>query len=225
MSVWYAIPSRKIEKDKTNSISKWKEKGYNTAVYLDPGFQPYADFSIVGVYEGYAKAVNILCHEILQIDKEANIVVTGGDDVYPDENHSPKDLETEFLEHFHGTLGVMQPTGDRWMIDAQGKCSAERVCYSPWMGREFIERINGGTGPIWHEYFHFYEDEELHEVATKLGILWHRPDLSQYHDHWLRRKEKQPAYLSNARYGWDAAKKLFDSRKASGFPGHQLLVS
>lgn len=124
------------------------------------------------------------------------------------------------------TFGVMQPTGDRWG-DKQG-AYADRVCGSPWIGREFALRINQGRGPLWPEYFHMYEDEELFEVASKCGVLWQRPDLIHLHRHWARERgksEDMPEFLkrANSQEEWRKAKTLFDQRKAAGFPGSEPL--
>src|SRR6266436_6829906 len=80
------------------------------------------------------------------------------------------------------TFGVMQPTGDRYgdtdrHLGAFGSAYIDRVCGSPWLGREFCLRINQGHGPLWPGYFHMGCDEELQAISTKLGVLWQRPDL------------------------------------------------
>ena len=91
------------------------------------------------------------------------------------------------------------------------------------MGVEFCRRIYGGRGPFHEEYFHFFCDEELHEVADRLGILWHRSDLIHYHHHWGREGKPRPEYLHPARLNWNKAQTLFNERKAAGFPGHEPL--
>lgn len=155
------------------------------------------------------------------------------------------------------TFGVMQPTGDRWgecpdAHDFKARphqphvCTCgrgrdcdqhlkgayiDRVAGSPWIGREFARRINQGKGPLWPEYFHMFEDQELMEVATKLGVFWQRRDIVQHHQHWGRPKpgqkygqaENMPAFLQKANSGemWKLSRELFESRKARGFPGSE----
>lgn len=227
MSVWYCIPSARPSAEANACLRKWRERGYAVAVQRDPGNDVSgvdADIVYRRPYAGYAESVNWLARSILAREPSCRIIVTGGDDIDPDPSHDPAVLEREFLEHFGGSFGVCQSTGDRWMVDAQGRSSEERVCCSPWMGREFCERINGGSGPIWHQYRHMFEDEELHEVATRLGILWHRPDVCQYHHHWIRQPNPQrPPHLTEAKEDWANSKRLFDERKAAGFPGHEPL--
>lgn len=225
--IFFCIPSARPAAEANACLRKWHERGYGVAVQRDPGQAGEIDVDCY-VYErpyaGYAEAVNWLARSVLAAEPGCQIIVTGGDDIDPDPTHDPAVLEREFLEHFGGSFGVCQPTGDRWMIDAQGRSSEERVCCSPWMGREFCERINGGSGPIWHQYRHMFEDEEVHEVATKLGILWQRPDVCQYHHHWIRQPNpKRPSHLTEAKEDWANSKRLFDERKAAGFPGHEPL--
>lgn len=173
-----------------------------------------------------------------------------------------KDLQVRHGEPFgSGTFGVMQPTGDRWGDHADThefnswterdplRCRLcgnpegspkhmvgayiDRVCGSPWLGREFCLRINQGNGPLWPEYFHMGVDEELQAVALKYGVLWQRRDLTHHHQHWGRPKpgerlapqERMPDFLKRANSGeeWDKYKALFAARKAAGFPGSEPL--
>lgn len=136
---------------------------------------------------------------------------------------------------FHwSTFGVMQPTGDRWGDDGvggypKGSAYIDRICGSPWMGREFCERMYSGTGPLYAGYHHMFADEELQNVAIKLGVLWQRRDLTQKHCHWGRRPDAQmkdcPDFLLpvNSPKHWSESKALFGARKAAGFAGHEPL--
>lgn len=222
----YAIPSARPPAEANVCLRKWCERGYKVAVQRDLGYgiDIYADLVWERPYAGYAEAVNWLARIVLREYADCNIIVTGGDDIDPDPMHDPAVLEQEFIEHFGGTFGVWQPSGDRWMIDDKGRSSEERVCSSPWLGREFCLRMYGGDGPLWYGWFHMFEDEELHEVATKLGVLQHRPEICQYHHHWIRGPQKQrPPHLTEAKEDWANSKRLFDERKAAGFPGHEPL--
>jgi hypothetical protein len=79
-----------------------------------------------------------------------------------------------------------------------------------------------------------YADEELQQVATKLGVFWPRRDLIQRHAHWGRRPgdefgriEDCPPFLlqvNNSQH-WYESKALFDSRKSAGWPGHEPLLT
>lgn len=224
MSVWFTIPSARPPAEANAALARWRARGYKLAIFRDVGAEPvHADLMIFGEYKGYAAAVNQLCRAVMDADPAASFMVTGGDDVHCISDFAPEVIAAQCEARFGGTLGVMEPTGDRWMVDRNGKCAAERVCIAPWMGREWCRRGYGGKGPLWEGYEHFYCDEEHARVAEKLGILWQRPDLTQYHEHWSRNGGERPAFLEKARLGWDAAKELFESRQAAGFPGHELL--
>jgi hypothetical protein len=121
----------------------------------------------------------------------------------------------------------MQPTGDRF---AGG--SIDRICGSPWIGRVFARRMYHGRGAFFPEYWHMFGDEELQEVALRMGVLWQRRDLTQLHRHFMRAhdgveshaiKTAVPPHLieANSREHWDKYKALFLARKGAGFPGHE----
>lgn len=161
-------------------------------------------------WQGFSKAVNRLCRSV-----PGNIVVVAGDDVYPHREKAAEEIGIEFLRRFPNTFGVMQPTGDKF----GGYLTA---CISPWIGRAFIEQVYGGNGPYWEEYFHYFNDTELQEVATRLDAFQQRPDLTQYHDHWQRRGEQRPPHLLEAERRWRDMRDLFDRRKRAGFPNRHV---
>jgi hypothetical protein len=180
-------------------------------------------------YVGYAEACNFIAADLLSTT-DAEWLVFAGDDIYPDPDHTADEIAAELRLHFdtHGitTFGVMQPTGDRWS-DGQGPMS-ERVAGSAWCGREFCRRVNRGKGPLWHEYFHYCVDEELQEVATRLGIFWQCRGLVQRHEHYMRSGDavvaaKVPAHLEAANADFMNARRKFATRKANGFPGSECL--
>lgn len=261
--IWYCIPSARPWAQST--CAEWERRGYGLALWRDPepgGLPPdvYCDVRrgtilIVGKYQGYAAAVNALIEIALRNDRSCQWVVTGGDDVMPDQNCTPEQIAAECSAHFgllrsslpesgppwkpeaynHPTFGVMQPTGDRWGDDPMARAQwpgapayIDRVAGSPWIGREFAETINGGRGPIWHEYKHMFEDEELQEVAKKLGVFQQRRDLTHYHKHWMRDNNgdssQMPEFLRevSSQAHWEESQNLFRMRKAGGFPGHQI---
>ena len=231
MSVWYCIPSKRPPAEAEKCLSKWRERGYKLAVWRDEGPRlPDIQLSIFAPYDGYAKAVNQLVNDVLDHDPSCDWVVTGGDDVWPDPNHTADEIAAQCSEHFAGTFGVMQPTGDRWGDDAASRvrwpdapAMIDRICGSPWMGREFCQRINQGNGPLWHEYRHNWVDEELQNVAIQYGCFWRRRDLTHYHDH--SRRDGGP--WLDFQQGFDADYRrmhpLFDARKKMGFPGSEPL--
>lgn len=250
MSVWYCIPSKRPPDQVDPVLAKWRERGYKTALWLDEvpkdsgtmKNQSLISYWISGGpnYPGYAQAVNALVTDVLETDPSCDWIVTGGDDILPDPNHTAEEIADSCTEHFGGpyalyghkrpqnTFGVMQPTGDRWGDSPRSRkefgedrgAYIDRVCGSPWMGREFCQRIYGGKGPLWPEYRHMYVDQELFDVATKLGILWQRRDLIHEHQHWGRSATQQiPEFLKsvNTPEHFAEAKALYDRRAAFGF--------
>lgn len=258
MSVWLTIPSARPD---GGSARAWKAAGYNVALWRDPGSAQLeygvCDLWRVDNYSGYASACNALIHDVMEQDPQCEWCVCAGDDVLPDQDHEPEEISRQCREHFSvakfieggptdwgmvsrtETFGVMQPTGDRWGEDPRNHNPAMRSAYidrvagSAWVGREFIRRAYMGKGPLWPEYTHMGVDEELREVAVKLGVYWERPDLNQHHDHWGRAKAgenmaprtRMPAFLekANSPQEWDRYKFLLAKRKQRGFPGSELL--
>jgi len=240
IDVWYAIPTADVEKAR-KCFEAWRDMGYRTAALMDIGTNPektmcgsdFVDFP--AVYDGYPWAVNRLCEKLINrqgiAGRPASIVVTGGDDIFPDPNKRAQEIAAEFLEHFPDTFGVMQPTGDRqgYMADTR-TVAAERICGSPWMGAEFIRRMNGGSGPFWQGYYHFECDVEMKEVAEARGILWQRPDLTQEHRHWsyhLKGKPRghRPEYLNRAHELARYAAGQVAERRLAGWPGSEPLAA
>ncbi len=253
MSVWYCIPSIRPG---GGTIPLWRERGYNVAV-LRQGEPIECEAQIpTGEYKGWAPSVNILAKFVIEHDPSAEWIVSGGDDYEPDMEHSAGEIAEDCLYHFSevhayknvgipalcdwDTFGVMQPTGDRWGDDSASRAQygenrgayIDRIAGSPWMGREWCKRAYQGNGPMFGGYKHMYADEELKEVAEKLGVYWARRDLIQLHRHWGRRPGAEfasmldcPDFLQpvNTPQHWHESKKLFDERKAAGWPGSEPL--
>jgi len=217
MSVWFAIPSACYSQAKIN-LPKWKAKGYKVAVYLTTG-KPYgkinADLIQTGAYFGWPKTSNLIAKFVIKTIPDCTIVIAGGDDMFP----LPTDpdagiIEKQFIQHFKGTMGVMQPTGDLWMNRV-----AERICGSPWLGKQFIRVAYKGMGPFWPEYNHFYADEELKVVTAKSKLLWQREDLTHYHNHWTRNHQQSPIHMEQAQQSWETDGQLFVARRKLHWPG------
>ena len=117
----------------------------------------------------------------------------------------------------------MQPTGDRYA----GGC-IDRIAGSPWLGREWCLRANGGRGPFWPEFTHMFSDECLKRTAEKLGVYWARPDLTHFHNHFMREtsaidseavRKAVPQHLKqwNTPEHWDEMKAIFKRLEADHF--------
>jgi hypothetical protein len=236
--IWYCIPSAKPAREAQDCIDAWRGMGYKVAVWRDTDAQPVnCDFATYGPYPGYAQAVNVLAQTALAMDPACQWVVTGGDDVFPDTSKHSDEIAQECSNYFGGapriatvelkdagerygvypakayeTYGIMQPIGDGWG-------GIERICGSPWMGREWCLRANKGAGPLHPDYFHMHVDEHLQEAAKAQGVLWQRKDIKHEHRHWARENKPMPAYLAqvNTQRHWDESKALFNRHRASRF--------
>lgn len=239
MSCWYCIPSCRPAEAATACLDKWRKQGYRIAL-LRQGDPIAADVLIpTGEYLGWARSTNILAREVLRRDIHARWIIGGGDDYLPDPNLAAWEISDQCCQHFAGTWGVMQPTGDRWQDTAMSRAQfgqdrgalIDRVAGSPWMGREWCELAYMGHGPMWDGYHHLFADEELQEVAIRAGCFWQRRDLVQYHDHAMRKPvataDDWPEHLKpiNTTESWQRHQSLFDERKAKGFPGWQPIAA
>lgn len=190
------------------TAGKWKERGYDTAVLVEGNYtlQRNINHYIAGhEWKGFPHAANELC---CQFHLLYDIIVVGGDDLFPDTNFTAQEIGNQFLSYFNGTLGLMHPTGDRY-----GCVDIASVC--PWIGANYIKL----GGPYFEGYYHYYCDAELQDVATQRGLFWQRPDLSQYHDHWGRTGQQRPKHLMTANSCHAADKATYEARKAQSFPG------
>lgn len=234
-AVYFAIPSCRPAAEAEPIIAKWRKMGYRIAL-LREGDRIEADITIpTGRYLGWAPSINILARFILSHDSDAEWIVSGGDDIEPDPDLTAEQIGWQCRAYFgagkgmpRSTFGVMQPTGDRW---ADG--SIDRICGSPWLGREFCERMYQGTGPMFDGYKHMFGDEELQHVSAGLGILWQRRDLVHLHKHYFRTAQGGVNYGAaipthmiewNGRKHWDESQALYTARKAASFPGHEPLA-
>lgn len=211
--VWFVIPSANPSNCR-NVLPRWRERGYKIAVLqnFERGEIP-ADICLWrDSYPGWPESVNILCRDV--VPKSCNLIVSGGDDMLPDPNHTASELAEQFFERFRDGFGVMQPHGDEFLC-------AKRYCGSPFVGRAWFENMYGGRGPMYGGYHHNYADNELYWVAKGMGALWERPDLSHFHDHFTREGRKEPAYWSGVKQKDLQDCLLYYARVHQHFAGHE----
>lgn len=256
MSVWLCIPSARPVSEIAERLGRWRSMGYKIALWRngphrDDSTVNLADFlMITEAYFGWGKSINMLAATIFENDPSCDWIVGGGDDTEPDMTRTAELIAAECFDRFEcldlkvdpdgwtakdSTFGVMQPTGDRWGADEpwalarfpDAPAYIDRICGSPWIGREFARRMNGGKGPFWPEYPHMFADEELQEVAKRMGVLWQRRDLTHHHEHPRRDGSQATPDFAQEIYSaphWEASKALFDSRQAAGFPGSEPIA-
>lgn len=227
MTIWFATPSARPIAEAQACFDAWMKIGCEVAASRDnPSDCDLLQLDCcvpISRYRGYYREANELARWVLKTRPTCNIIVTGGDDIFPDPTFSADRLEAEFIEYFGGTLGVMQPTGLAWNNEIiNGRETQERIAWGPWLGREWCERAYMGKGPYWDAPYHFFADELLQLTAERLGLFWQRRDIMQEHRqtyggglmHEFRRK-------ANER--WDADMKLFELVRHPDWYGAQLL--
>lgn len=217
MRVIYCIPTCNPERAST-AVAQWHARGYEVFLAVErDGFDELGADLVQrsDSYPGYWVASNRLAK--LAVAQGADIVVCGGDDMTPDPNLAAYEIGAQYLDRFPDGFGIMQPTGDPMAHNC-----ASRICGSPWMGRGWVERSYHGEGPFWGGYMQFFGDQELQHVAILLKCLWQRSDLTQWHDHWMRKgvAAKTDYQVANDRH-WDPDKSLYQRRFADGFPNHE----
>lgn len=222
--VWYVIPSANPEKCR-KTLPAWRERGYKIAILQNfaRGDVP-ADRTIwYDYYPGWPESINILCRDV--VPRDCDLVVSGGDDMYPDPKHTARELREQFYSKFPDGFGGMQPQGDEFM-------GSRLYCGSPFLGRSFWERMYAGRGAMCGQYKHSWADNELYWVSKGMGVLWERFDLTHFHEHFLREATVAPDYWSRASKGPDYWAKnvqafeledclIYVKRKAAGFAGYE----
>jgi len=211
LSIWVAFPSCNPERA-SQVRDAWHIRGYSVAIASEnEDCLRYVEHGILEKeYQGYWKTSNRLCKEL--VERGADIVVVGADDIYSDLRLSAQDIGEQFTKRFPDFFGVMQPTGD----DLQG---TDKICGSPWIGKEFINQAYGGKGPYLDEFFQFYGDELMFEETKLACLLWQNPEIVQRHEHWTRKggPNKLGYQERNSNRWWNHDREIFMKLKESGF--------
>lgn len=220
MSIWYLCPSARPKEEAEKCFQAWLDFGVQVMILRQgvPLDLPISQYK-VGFYAGWAVSNNHLIRTAMQADSRSNWFILGGDDYYPDLTKNAHQVMMECQEHFGGTFGVMQPTGDRY-----GDGYIDTAAASPWIGLEFCQRVYNGRGPMFEDYYHLYADTELQKVAEIYGRFWQRQDIKQEHKHWSRYGNARPKYAEDL-YGHyqERDKALYEARASANFPGHWFI--
>lgn len=194
---------------------KWRDLDYHVAILVEGDAEVPGAVDLVLRQEkwgGFPKAANALCRAALE--HGAKVVVVAGDDIDPDPQTPGPEIAARFNEHFKGSYGVMQPTGDNFG-------AFDTCCISPWIGKEFIQRAYRGAGPYHEGYTHCFCDKELQGVAKLMGRFWQAPNLCQRHNHWTRGAGSPAPYQLVIRESLPADRALYETRLAGNFPGYR----
>ena len=210
MRVLVAWPTVDV-KEANITAARWKNQGYDTALFIEHSIEQPSniDHYIIGDWKGFPSAANKLCQAYVDL---YDIIIISGNDLYPDTKLTAQEIGNQFMDHFHGTNGIMHPVGDKY-----GLIMEAAVC--PWIGADYIKSVYGGRGPYYEGYYHYFCDGELQDVATLNNTFWQRDDLIQYHAHWSRMHEKRPAHLMPALTNHADDQATYHARKEAGFPG------
>ncbi len=218
---WVVFPSATVEKANA-TVEAWALRGYRTLVYQDVGSQACnADIVRFGKFPGYYRIINHLVEAAMV--EGADVVTCAADDMLPDQKYFAEGVAVTYLKKFPYGDGVMQAIGDTQGQDGNGIQAAARICGSPTFGREWVVRSYEGKGPFWDGYHSFYADEELLNVADKLGLLHQEPALTILHQHWSWGWTPIQPYHERNQENWQADRDTFYSRKMTGFPNSGLL--
>jgi hypothetical protein len=145
-------------------------------------------------------------------------IATGGDDIFPDEKQTASEIrDTLYVLREDGWF-VAQPIGD--VVAMPG---TDKICGSPWFGRAWLERGYSGRGPFCSDYFQFYGDEELFNVAKLTGAYVALPDVTQRHEHYHRPggPSKLDYQARNETHYWSRDQRVFFERQKKNWPGHK----
>jgi hypothetical protein len=223
MKHFAVFPSATVEKANA-AIAAWRDKGYATLVYLDsPQMRCDADvvaYGAGGAFPGYYRVINGLAR--LAFKHGADVVTCIGDDMLPPEQGAEW-VGADYFKRFFDSLGVYQGCGDPQGMDASGKPAAARICGSPTFGLRWALQAYQGAGPFCDSYRSYYGDEDLFNVAGMLGMLHMEPSVCIFHRHWSFGHMERQDYHERAGANWERDQGIFNSRKASGFPGSGLL--
>jgi hypothetical protein len=212
-SVWIAVPT--VDPPHLCEwATAWRTLGFHVALLFDEGHEvvhaPVADIAVWEPYRGWAAAVNSLASRVFW--RGADIMVTGGDDIWPDPHWDAQRLAERFAAEFPDFDGVAQPSGGN--VHDTDTC-----CIAPLIGCGWWARHYRARGPFWPEYFHFWTDSELHDVAArdKRLALW--PQVAWRHEHWFLRGTEPTPHLRIARSRNEQDREMYLARKAAAFPG------
>lgn len=224
--VWLLLP---VARPKTalQRLERWADMGFKIAVYMDAehGEHSCVSAAFTGLYAGYYQAVHVLKTKLYSYLQTRcwlppAAIVYAGDDMEPDPHKGAQVQLQEYMSRYPNLDGIMQATGDRWNIDVTGRSASERICGSPMVGAGWYSRICWGGDSMPYTafptcYYHFFGDEELHDVASNYGLLYQNQTITHKHNHWSRYVGKREQHHERAQQHWAKDQQTYQQRRTS----------
>lgn len=214
MNLWVSMVSGNPSLAEFNG-RKWKAAGFKLFADIECGLVPCADETRMRAYDGHPRSSNRAIADCIALG--ADVVLNVNDDMYPIDMTADDLIRAWSFVFDLSTLGVMQCAGDMW-----GGMAWAAVC--PAVGREYAQRINGGRGLYWPEYNHYFADQEIREVAERLGKFHLHTSLKIYHDHHTRggRDGLTAQNRAHTQSKHERDRQIYNSRLSANFPNHEL---
>jgi len=131
------------------------------------------------------------------------IMVIADDFVFPNANFSDV-IRRKMFEHFPDLDGI---------INFWDGARPDDLCTHPVMGKKYYDRFNYVYNP---EYYSFYCDNELTDVATNLGKIVNTRDVVYFHNHFSITGNPDELDLINDK-DWQHDEELYKIRKLKNF--------
>ena len=221
----------------------WARLGWKVAIAIDASIPEMAvrpDTVVSHVpplrvkeWKGYYNTINFLAKALCN-SFSADIVVCASDSILPSPEQKSFLVGGAFAQHFPNGFGVCQALGEVWKPEKRGSSgrdympgrlmhatpdSSER-CESPILGRAWILEANKGKGPYSDKYAQYWADVELHDVASRMGVLWKNKAILHRQEHWSKPggPPMEPYQVKNFDRWYEKDYAMYRTRRQKEFP-------
>lgn len=244
MRHFVAWPAFNIQKSNATA-REWARMGWKVAVAIDASIPELALHPQnvtchipplrIKEWKGYYDCMAHLVRQLATL-YAADIVACAAEGVLPDPQARAVVVGAAFATKFPNGFGCLQPTADPWRPEQSGDSANEIAkgrrmhatpstlerCESPILGRPFIMEAYGGKGPWAEKYRQYFGDVELHDVASRMGVMWKNPQLLHKREHWSRfGGTMQPYQARNFDKWYEKDFAMYRARKYKDFPGSE----
>lgn len=216
MRIGVAFPTIALQKA-SETVGRWRARGFVPLIMVNNvagAKYPEGCGAIKkDSYEGYFREMNLLC-KILFEDARCDVVVCGGDGMWPDPELDATAAGALLALKFPNGVGVMQPIWDKFP-------GSDGNCWGPWIGKGFWREFYQHEGPFCHEYIQYFGGCELHDVAKKEGVLYETDAIHQYFHHYSRSGGPKATFFQehNRSEYLERDRSMYFQRKKDGYPG------